>query len=274
MTKFKCKISDLETISRLVSSKGKNIEGKEYQAITDCLIEASEGKLTVKVMDIQRTFAVGLEYKNIDVSEAGQLPIGDLSNFTTFLQRFEPQDEVTVYTVENKIFIERESPKKVGKLPLVAVEALSSHPAPPLNDLKRSVNGFPATGKMPLDLEISIEAETFSSIFEDGNAIKERILPIKVEDDKLKISIGSEVYGSFETELIPESVRVDSLESPAVAAKTQSSFGNGLDNIFSNLQGKIKIYMGNNTDMTPLCVQQDTDKFKYIALLAPYAVGN
>ncbi len=55
-------------------------------------------------------------------------------------------------------------------------------------------------------------------------------------------------------------------------AKTQSSFGNGLDNIFSNLQGKVKIYLGDNVELTPLCVEQETENFKYLALLAPYAL--
>jgi hypothetical protein len=268
MTKFKCKISDLETITRLVSSKGKSIDGKEYQAITDCLITAIDNRLSVRAMDIQHTFAVGLDYKNIIVEEPGDLPIGDLSNFATFLQRFNPQDDVSVYIHENHIYIERENPKKIGKLPLVAVESIASLPATPIDTLKRTEKGYPDTGKMKLDVQISINAESISSIFEDGNAIKERILPIKIEDGKMKISIGSEIYGSFETELTPENIKTEN-EAPA---KTESSFGNGLDNIFSNLSGKIQIYLANNVDLTPLCIEQETDNFRYLALLAPYAL--
>lgn len=270
MTKFKCKISDLETIVRLTESKGKNIDGKEYQALMDCLIVASDNTLSVKGMDIQHTFAMQLTYKNIDTIEAGELPIGDLSNFSAILGRFNPLDEIVVYTQENKIFIERESPKKIAKIPLVAQEAIASIPVPPIDNLKRTTDGYPTTGKTNLNTKIVINAEQITSIFEDGNVIKERIIPWKLEEGKLKVSIGSETFGSFETELIPESIEYSNI-SP-VQSKTQTAFGNGLDNIFSNLSGKLKIYLADAVDITPLCVEQETEKFTYLALLAPYAM--
>jgi hypothetical protein len=267
MTKFKCKISDLQSLVKLVSSKGKNIDGKEYSAITDCIMDVQSNSIVVKAMDIQHTFLVKVEYKNIDVLEQGQLPIGDLTNFASILTRFDPMDVVTLYTQENKLYIERAEPKKVAKLPLVSIDAISSSPATPLDGLKRSAAGYPATDKIALNLKIVTNTENISSIFEDGNVIKERIIPIKVEQGKFKVAIGSEIYGSFETESTADLVVGDG----ETIGSTESSFGNGLDNIFSNLSGKVVIYLADKSTSTPLCVEQSTDSFNYLALLAPYA---
>ena len=267
--KIKCRISDLETICRLVSSKGKNIYGKDYRAIMDCLLTASRtNKLAVQAMDIQGTFAIKLEYSIDIVDEEGPLPIGDLEKFNEFLQRFNPEDLVTVFTEGNKIVIQRDAPKKTAKLPLADASAIASKDVPPLEKLEFSQYGYPKTSKMHYNLSMIIDADAIKNIFEDGNVIKERILPWKIKDSKLCVSIGSEQFGSFETEVPLEALQNDP-EKPGQKT-TATAFGNGLDNIFSNLSGKVKIFLADEVDICPLVVSQDTPKYKFFALLAPY----
>jgi len=269
--KIKCRIFDLETLCKLVSLKGKNIDGKDYRAILDCLIDAKyTNKLRVQAMDIQGTFAIHLDY-NVDIVEQeGPLAIRDIEEFEGFLQRFNPDDLVTLYTDGNKIVIERDSPKKTARIPLADIASIASKEAPPIEKLEFSQYGYPKSSKVHYNLSMVINAEAITNIFEDGNVIKQRILPWKIKDNKLSVSIGSEQQGSFETEVALEELQNDP-EKPG-QKQTMTAFGNGLHNIFSNLTGKVKIYlMDESTEVHPLAVSQDTAKYKFFALLAPYA---
>lgn len=260
--KFKCKISDLETICRLAKAKGKNIDGRDYVAIPDVLINAfSPNKLSIKAMDIQGTFALSIDYKVDEVSEEGQLPIGDIENFEQFLTRFVPTDEIFVSTTQNKIVIERVEPKKVSRIPMGRIEDILSRNAVPLDKLQRTDKGFDS-GKLNYNLSMIVDAEKIKGIIEDGNVVKQRILPWRIDGNKLYISIGSETSGEFEVEVTFES---------GTFGKTSTAFGNGIDNIFANLSGKVKIFLPDNVEISPLIVEQVTDKFNYLAILAPYA---
>lgn len=259
--KFKCKISDLETICKLVKAKGKNIDGKDYVAIPDVLINVLKPQtLSLKAMDIQGTFAVSIDYKIDEVSEEGQLPIGDIENFEQFLSRFVPTDEIFVSTTQNKIIIERMDPKKISRIPMGRLEDIWSRNAPPLDKLKRTDIGFDS-GKLNYNLSMIVDAEKIKDIIEDGNVVKQRILPWRIDGNKLFISIGSETSGEFEVEVTFES---------GTFGKTSTAFGNGIDNIFANLSGKVKIFLPDNVEITPLIVEQVSDKFTYLAILAPY----
>ena len=51
MPKIKCKISNLQEILKLVSLKGKSIIGKEYDAITECVIHTDSGGIVINAVD-------------------------------------------------------------------------------------------------------------------------------------------------------------------------------------------------------------------------------
>ncbi len=268
--KIKCKISDLETICRLTSLKGKNIDGKDYRAIMDCLMTASTGKLSIQAMDIQHSFAIKLDYSIAEILEEGPLAVGDIEIFEKFLQRFNPDDVVTVSTEGNKILIEREAPKKSARLPLADISSINSKDAPPIANLEFSKYGYPKSSKMYYNLSMIIDADAIKSIFEDGNLVKQRIIPWKIKDSKLSVAIGGE-QGSFESEVALAELQNDP-EKPGLQT-TATAFGNGLDNIFANLTGKIKIYLADEVEVCPLAVAQETDKYKFFALLAPYVIS-
>ncbi len=268
MTKFKCKITDLENLCNLVSCKGKNIEGKEYRAILDCVINAIGGKLIVKAMDMQRTFAVKVEQDAV-VEEEGQLSVGDLESFTKFLSRFLPTDEVTVSNETNRIVISRESPKKIARFPLAAFESINSKDATALDKISFSTAGYPTMGKSNFSLSLIANAESIKSVFEDGNLIQQRYIPLKVKDGKLSVSVKDDTLGEFESEINLDSIANDP-ELPALK-ETNATFGNGFDNIFSNLSGKVTIYLIDGVTIGPIIVKQETEHYKFFALLAPYA---
>ena len=268
--KIKCKISDLQTIIRFVALKGKDSEGKENAAVEDCILTAAGGKLTVSIMDVQSTFGAKIDYKLIEVQEEGAMPISDIETFAKFLSRFNSDDPVTLSTVDNRIVIERESPKKIAKIPLASEESIASKPAPVFNNLLKDKNGYPQSPKNLWNLKLSLNASYVTSLFDDGDLIKQRILPWAVEGGKLKMSIVDEVMGSFETE-----VALDSIASNPDKVGPQKAlvhFGRGVDNIFSNLSGSVTVYMIDNAQ-GPIVVEQSTEAFDFLAMIAPIVLG-
>ena len=268
--KIKCKISDLQTIVKLVALKGKDMEGKEYAAVEDCVLTAAAGKLTVAVMDVQSTFGAKVDYKLVEIQEEGQLPIGDLETFAKFLSRFNSSDVVTVYNDENRVVIQRETPKKVAKLPLVSLESITTKDAPVFSNFKSDVNGYPVTAKSLWNLKFTLNADSVTSLFDDGDLIKQRILPWKVANSKLEMSIVDEVQGSFETE-----VALDSIESNPAKVGKQSTlvhFGRGVDNIFSNLSGNVTVYMVDDFAQAPIVITQSGEAFDFLAMIAPIVI--
>jgi hypothetical protein len=253
-----------------VSLQGRNIDGKSYRAILDCLVNATD-YLTVKAMDLQGSFAIHLLYNIPQIIEQGQLPIGDIEKFESFLGRFDINDEVTVSTQGNKIVIERESPKKIARIPMAAHESILSKNAIIIDKLTWSDLHFPITGKTHYNLAATIKAEDVTSLFDDGNVLKQRILPWRIDNNILYMKIGTETAGEFETEIQLEDLKRDeSIHS--VSPRTSTAFGNGLDNIFSNLSGKVTIFLQAEVEICPLVVKQESEKYNFLALLAPYVV--
>lgn len=263
--KFKTTINDLSTIARLVASKGKNIDGKDYTAVLDCLLTLkTPDSLEVKAMDVQKSFAVQLNYK-VEVLEEGVLPIGDIMKFQEFLARFNPDDGVTVSIEGNKFLISRDSPKKTAKITLADISTINSKETPILDKLKWN-EGFPDTGKVKFNFSAIINSIDVTNVIADGGVVKQRILPWKISNGKLQISVGSESEGWIESDVSLES----NICTDEVKKEVYTAFGNGIDNIFTNLDGKVKIYLTSAIESAPIVVEQVMPKFRFLAILAPY----
>jgi hypothetical protein len=266
LTKFKCKISDLETICRFTSLKGKSeISGKEFRALMDALIVVTKEGLKIEAMDVQKHIAIRLYHSVESVEEEGSLPIGSIEQFEQFIGRFNPDDLVEVSTVENLLIINRESPRKVARFPLGDISAINSKDAPIFAKFQ-SIDGFYKFSKLDYNLKFVVDAEKILAVIEDGEVVKQRIYPWNVADNKLVIKIDGGVAGEIETDIPLESVE-------GKFKKASSGYAAGIDNLFSNLSGKVNIFMvDDSTEATPLIITQKTDKFEFLAILAPRVV--
>ena len=266
MVKFKCKITDLEDICSLVAMKGKSIDGHPYRAILDCVFNIVGDKLKIGALDLQRTFAVSVEYP-VEILEEGQIPIVDIENFEKFLSRFNSSDEVEISTVENRVVIKRESPKKTAKFPLAAYDSIGSKDAPVLEKISWK-DEYPSLGDKTLfDTVITVNAEQIADIYKDGDVINQRMIPFTLTGQTISVSVKDDTLGEFETEVIPK--KVDTISKKELS--TSAMYGNGFDNIFSSLSGEVKIYAINNTKTFPLIVTKTTDRYNVLTILAPYA---
>ena len=118
---------------------------------------------------------------------------------------------------------------------------------------------------------MELNANDVTALFDDGDLIKQRILPWKVEDSKLKVAIVDEVMGSFESEIALASI--ESNPDKAGAKKTLVHFGRGIDNVFSNLSGAVDVYMMDDNVQGPIVVEQSGEAFDFIAMIAPIVLG-
>lgn len=274
MTELICKISDLEEICRLVSLKGKNPQGKEFVAIPDFLMVVGNpsGSIPVGVhvmaVDNKGAIAVDLDYPGIKWSKSGLVPIGDVEEFQRYLARFNSSDEITLSTTENKIIITRKAPYKVARIPMADVEALTTSKGADqiLQNFKRTEAGYFQSKKTHLNLRLTLNADDIKNVIDDGEAVKQRIYPWKLENGKLSIKVGTEQLGEIESDI---KVVVDEVEG---SIKTKASFAYGIDNIFGNMSGEVQVYLQNNVTVCPLILTQKTDKYSLKILLAPVTV--
>ena len=279
MTEVKCKVSDLREICDLISMKGKNPQGKEYVAVPDFMIKATGGILVVSATDSKNALAVGLKYKVESVPEEGSLPISDVETFKKYLDRFDATDSITVKTTQNRILIERADPKKVARIPLAESDSIESGAKGdealarfPLTDA-----GYPKSAKTHMSLKLLLDAGAIKGVIDDGEVVKQRSYPWKIEGDTFTVKVGSEQLGEIETQIKVDKIELDPEvaggETPGTTARTpkgtKTCFSYGFDNLFSYVDGKVEIYLAENAAACPLYLVKKTDKFELRAILAP-----
>ena len=263
MTKIEGTIQDLKEICRLVSLKGKDINGKEHIPIPEFLISAgsSPNLLEISAMDRGSHLVVGLKYK-MSVPSAGSMCIGNVIKFGKYLDRFNNSDTVTIESTENRISIKK--PGKVARFPMASEDSIEGREA--VEVLKRFVkkDGVYASAKTNLNVSLSLVADDVKRVVDDGEAVDQRIYPWTLSENGLMVKVGEEQTGIIETE-----IPIESLNCGTGSVDVKTSYAYGIDNLFGNLSGRVKIYLANGIGACPLILEQETEKYKFKALLAP-----
>ena len=272
MTKFRCKISDLQKICKMVSLTGKSeATGKEYRSILDMNINALvTNELSIEAIDTLKHLGLTLHYLIDEVIEEGSLPIGDIELFEDFLERFNSDDVVAVETATNRIVITRENPHKVAKVPMASLEAILSKDVPFFKTLGFSKTNFVETEKLKPNLKIVFDAEAMQNVIADGDVVKQRIYPWVIKDGKFTVTVGTETYGEIETEIKLHSIESNP-ENPG-PQNVETGYSSGIDNLFGNFNGKVTVYLVDEPKAAPLIFECKTERFHFIAALAPYVV--
>jgi hypothetical protein len=263
MTKFKTTINDLQQICRMASLKGTNEQSeKEYDAMMDMLLVVGD-TLEVASISALKELMVKINYK-AEILEKGEIAIPSIDTFEKFLGRFNPSDTVTVSVDVNKVVIERETPKKIARMPIGAVESLTSS-----EGVKKFLDNFVKTDGVwvakgiPYNLTVTFDVGALKEVIEDGDVVKQRVYPFIVDKDVgFKISIGNEENGTITTFITTKSI-TNKEDTP-----TRTAYASGIDNLFSAVAGEVQVHMvagGYN----PLILEQHTEKYDFIGLLAP-----
>jgi len=267
MPEFVCKVGDFKELLQVISLKGKDLKGKEYTAIPDFLLSVEPDGLKVKAMDNKGSLAVNLHYKAVKVSQAGVMAI-DSEILQGYLDRYNATDEVTVSAQENRIIIIRNNPQKVSRIPLSDESLVTSQGVDVFQNFVKSPSGYYQSKKTNWNVALTLKAEDVKDVVDDGEVVKQRIYPWKLENGALSIKVGAQPQGEIET--IVSIIKAET-ETP-FQPSTKTSFAYGLDNIFGNLVGEVKVYLGNNMESCPLILEKTSDKYSLVVFLAPAVI--
>lgn len=221
----------------------------------------------MKAIDNKGAIALQLSYK-IPTKEAGLIPIGDVESFQKYLDRYNSSDEVTVSTTDNLIIITRVSPQKIARISKSSVDTITTTKGVEvLQNFQFNDKGFPESKKTKLNLRLTLEADEIKKVVDDGEVVKQRIYPWMV-DNGFSIKVGTEQLGQIETLISLKKIEGEIPEQPS----TKTVYAYGLDNIFGNIDGEIKVYLANGTQSCPMLLTKETEKYNLTILLAPATV--
>jgi hypothetical protein len=272
LTEIKCKVSELLEICEIATLKGRNLQGKEYTAVPEFVIDAliqEVPKLSITAANTDNTLTFKLDYNISQVQEAGEIPIGDVKKLMEYLGTFSTKDEVTLRTTENKVIIERETPKKVARIPLTAISNIDSTiiGKDQFKKFTLTPSGYPKSAKSHLNLKINLNAKEIKEVVEGGEVVNQRIYPFNISSGIFTVKVGSEQTGEIETTIGGATFESDPEKVGSKTAKT--CFAGGLDNIFGNLDGAVTLYILDDADISPMYIAKDTPKYTFRAFLAP-----
>lgn len=261
MTKIQTKISDLLEICNMIKLEGKNASGSTEELVSNFLLNAKENNLYIETLCASGVVLAILNYKTT-VLEEGKIPIGEINTFISYLKRFESGDEVIISTEEDKVKIFRSSPQKTAYMPLTAEENIEDSLR--ANNMSESINeqdGIKYFNKTSLPVKVIIDSKKIKEAVDDAGVKNiERFYPFLVDKDKFSMTVGTKQTGLIITNF------ADNIKIPEGKETILTSFGAGLDNVFSNISGEVELYFG---EQTPLLVIQKTEKFDFQYLVAP-----
>ena len=254
MTKINGKVNNLKELLSLVQLEGKDPNGSTSYMIYTCILECKDGKISVKALAKSNTVLAFIEYKKIDVISEGEIPVGSIEEFISYLKRFENDDIVNVETTENKIKIFRENPKKTAYIPLTARENIDdSLRAEGVKDsLVQQEVGWKFR-KTELETSIVVNSHFIKQVLDDGSVQGlNRTYPISIGDEVV-CKVGDIKGGMIET-IIPVENKV---------GEASSSFAAGIDNVFSNISGEVGVWLAEKGPMLVIKTDEKVDA-KYI----------
>jgi len=267
VTKIECKIVDLKRIAQFIGCKGKGEKGADMYLTKDFLMDAKGNSIEVQATDtINQSMVARLKYNDIKVIEEGQIPIGSVEQLVKILNRYNPNDKVTVEylrdEVSSKMWIRRKFPKMNTMIPV---------PSPDNIDSVKGIKALEGikyddkkdvyyTNKVELSSKILLEASHLKSILPDADALpialRDVKYPIELKDGKLLTQVGSESDGIIEREIPTKEVK----------GEGKSLYKFGFDAIFTTVDGDISIYFANEA---PMVVVKSDSKFELMYFIAP-----
>jgi hypothetical protein len=272
LTEIRCKVSDLLDICEIATLKGRNLQGKEYLAVPEFVIDAVAGEkptLSITAANVDNTLALKLDYLISSVPEAGEIPIGDVEKFVKYLERFSPKDEINLKIATNRIVIERATPRKIERIPLTDVANIDTTSRGKEYFVKFSTteHGYPKSTKSHLNLKIILNADEIKKVIEDGEVVNQRIYPFDITPEAFTVKVGSEQTGEIETSI--PNVNLENDPEKLGSRKTKTCFAGGLDNIFGNISGPVTLYMLDDSELSPMYILKTDLKYTFKAFLAP-----
>ena len=257
MTKIKGKVKDLKELIQLIKLEGKDTDGSNTSMIDNCILNCKDNKISTRVLSKTNTVIAFIEYKKLDIITGGEIPIGSLDEFLSYLKRFDNDDEIYVEVTENKIKLSRDEPKKTANIPLTSRENIDdSLRAESIKDSLSAEKGKWKFRGTELVASIKVNSQFIREILDDGNVKGlNRKYPISIDKDVI-CKVGDEKGGMIETHILTENKK----------GKANSSFAGGIDNVFKNISGEVEIHLA---EQGPMLIILNNDSVDAKFVVAP-----
>lgn len=257
MTKINIKTNNLKELLQLIKLEGKDQSGSNSSMIENCILNCKENKITCSTLAKTSTVLSFITYSKLDVITEGEIPIGNITILLSYLKRFESDDILSIETTDNKLKITRESPKKTALIPLIERENAddSLRAEAVQGSIKQEGDKWKFRNTI-LESGFKCNVSFINKVLGDGDVENmNRRYPFQISD-KVICKVGDDKSGQIET-VIP----VDKIVEDG-----SSSYAAGIDNVFSNLDGDVEVYLTNNG---PMLVINKTDRYEVKYIIAP-----
>lgn len=252
-----CKVKEFKGILRKIKLEGKSSEDTTVSLVHGCVLKAKDGKITCNVFDSSKVVFGMFEFLGLNIVEEGNIPIGDIDQVLDYMGRFKDEDEINISIKENKFQVQRESPKKTALIPLTEEQHIEDANTGEEILSKLVVEEDKVIfGKAILTTKIVTNVEDVKEFIDDGNVkgIK-RVYPFDVKEGIVNCRVGNRLEGQIKS----------TLRTKEVIGESKSTFMNGIDNVFNNLEGEVKLFMSNDS---PLFVSINSENFKAKFIIA------
>jgi len=258
MTKIQAKSQDFKILFEKIKLQGKDETKCSKPLIYNCILNCKDNKVTTSLLNSSCTVFGEFEFKTIKVLEEGNISIGNIQEFSEYINKFAGENEITIETTENEILIKRDSPKKVAKLNLTsetyiedsnrAIEILSKLI---IEEEKVIFN------EVILDKKFIVDCKNIKEALDDGNISSiTRVFKFDFTENKINCLIGENTENRIETEIPISSGN----------GNCKNIFRQGIDNVFSNISGEVKIYISEDS---PMFVSSEDNFCKSKFVIAP-----
>lgn len=290
MASIEAKMKEILDIHDKITAEGNLYLGQSKEKfVSDYIIGVEEEKIRSVAISSSAAI-VDAQFEGVTVNETGKIPVMDADKFESVLDRFNPDDTITIETTEsdeesNLLKISRDSPEKEFYIKTGSEDTIDSwdgamsfrnrveysefndeYYTEMTDEQKEKVeNGDisedqfhdPDAGiSTKMDAKIEIESKELSEVVQDAVVTEAEAFPLEVADGEFIVNLGDEITGGMRT--------VPPVKS--VSGEAKSEYQYALDGVLRNNSGVLKLYFGNNTVVV---IENDEENQNIKYMIAP-----
>lgn len=236
---------EMREILTKIRMKGKDTDGQTTSLVQDTILHFEDDRVVAKAFDPMKS--VWMHYRGpfSGIRREGSLVIGDISEFLSYLGRFGEKTIVEESVSDDGDILEiqfNDEDRKEGGYPAEDEEHITSiqnvEELPFVYDAETDEFPYHQTSDIELSSWFETDVAEIKDVLADGDTTQVRTYPISLEDGHVQVSVGDD-SGYIQTDF----------QASEGEGDAGSVFGYGMDNVYSNLSGEVKVYLGNDAPM-------------------------
>lgn len=229
---LKGRVADIIYLMNIVSGKLQTT-----YAIDDCLIEIKDENVSVKAANDEETLFMSIT-KKFEGSENGRVVIGSIRRLHEILNRFDKNDEVSLFEAETSLVVKRDHPLKEFKIDTIdekLVKSVKLAGRIEFNEGVKIKGNSGAEKNITFSTHVLMQSAYIKDMLGDGSVIESNSddvkYHLKVVDKGLHINLQGD-GGTIDNEMVTDSV----------AGSDSASYGNLFAQVFNNIVGDVELH--------------------------------